>query len=185
MAIYREADDLAGEHVTLLRAHADAQARCSVLLQEQAAAIWTGPGMGISLLISVDALRPSAQFLARNGRIRLGSLLPWSSTGLEEANAEYHAARTATPSDGRRALWVIQAATGKHLTELTADDVIAYTRVVNDKKVRATAGVAWELLKILGLQYKKKYDTDDDMKTLRYGKVMIMADQVGYLLYFT
>ena len=41
------------------------------------------------------------------------------------------------------------------------------------------------LLKILGLQYKKKYDTDDDMKTLRYGKVMIMADQVGYLLYFT
>ncbi len=120
-------------------------------LQEQATAIWTGPGMGVSLLISVDALRPSAQFLARNGRIRLGSLLPWSSTGLEEANAAYHAARTQIPADGRRALWVIQAATGKHLTEITADDVIAYTRVVDDKKVRATAGVAWELLKILGI----------------------------------
>ena len=39
MAAYREADGLAGEHVTLLRAHADAQARCSVLLQEQAARI--------------------------------------------------------------------------------------------------------------------------------------------------
>ena len=34
------------------------------------------------------------------------------------------------------------------------------------------------LLKILGLQYKCKYDKDDDMKNLRYGKVMVMADQV-------
>ncbi|CAB3247791.1 unnamed protein product [Arctia plantaginis] len=33
------------------------------------------------------------------------------------------------------------------------------------------------LIKILGLQYKKKYNTLDDLKSLRYGKVMIMADQ--------
>ena len=33
------------------------------------------------------------------------------------------------------------------------------------------------LIKILGLQYKKKYDSLDDMKTLRYGKLMIMTDQ--------
>ncbi|XP_058125449.1 DNA topoisomerase 2 isoform X1 [Anopheles ziemanni] len=33
------------------------------------------------------------------------------------------------------------------------------------------------LIKILGLQYKKKYLTMDDQKTLRYGKVMIMTDQ--------
>ncbi|PIC46288.1 hypothetical protein B9Z55_006032 [Caenorhabditis nigoni] len=33
------------------------------------------------------------------------------------------------------------------------------------------------MIKILGLQYKKKYETDDDFKTLRYGKVMVMADQ--------
>ncbi|XP_018321367.1 DNA topoisomerase 2 [Agrilus planipennis] len=33
------------------------------------------------------------------------------------------------------------------------------------------------LIKILGLQYKKKYNTEEDMKSLRYGKVMIMADQ--------
>ncbi|XP_039448395.1 DNA topoisomerase 2 [Culex pipiens pallens] len=33
------------------------------------------------------------------------------------------------------------------------------------------------LIKILGLQYKKKYLTIDDLKTLRYGKVMIMTDQ--------
>ncbi|NP_001037009.1 DNA topoisomerase 2 [Bombyx mori] len=33
------------------------------------------------------------------------------------------------------------------------------------------------LIKILGLQYKKKYNSVDDLKTLRYGKVMIMADQ--------
>ncbi|CAL7944561.1 unnamed protein product [Xylocopa violacea] len=33
------------------------------------------------------------------------------------------------------------------------------------------------LVKILGLQYKKKYETRDDLKTLRYGKMMIMTDQ--------
>lgn len=33
------------------------------------------------------------------------------------------------------------------------------------------------LCKIIGLQYKKKYLTVDDLKTLRYGKVMIMTDQ--------
>lgn len=33
------------------------------------------------------------------------------------------------------------------------------------------------LIKILGLQYKKKYLTQDDLKTLRYGKLMIMTDQ--------
>lgn len=33
------------------------------------------------------------------------------------------------------------------------------------------------LIKIVGLQYKKKYLTMDDVKTLRYGKIMIMTDQ--------
>lgn len=33
------------------------------------------------------------------------------------------------------------------------------------------------LIKILGLQYKKKYESRDDLKTLRYGKIMIMTDQ--------
>nr|MBE5727556.1 topoisomerase 2 [Cucujiformia] len=33
------------------------------------------------------------------------------------------------------------------------------------------------LIKILGLQYKKKYTTEQDMRSLRYGKVMIMTDQ--------
>ncbi|CAG2112538.1 unnamed protein product, partial [Medioppia subpectinata] len=33
------------------------------------------------------------------------------------------------------------------------------------------------LIKILGLQYKKQYSTADDLKTLRYGKLMIMTDQ--------
>lgn len=40
------------------------------------------------------------------------------------------------------------------------------------------------LIKILGLQYKMKYEKDDDMKSLRYGKVMVMADQVGFFLGF-
>lgn len=33
------------------------------------------------------------------------------------------------------------------------------------------------IVKILGLQYKKKYETIEDLKTLRYGKLMIMTDQ--------
>uniref|UniRef100_W4VRX5 DNA topoisomerase 2 n=1 Tax=Corethrella appendiculata TaxID=1370023 RepID=W4VRX5_9DIPT len=33
------------------------------------------------------------------------------------------------------------------------------------------------LIKIFGLQYKKKYLSMDDLKTLRYGKCMIMTDQ--------
>lgn len=34
------------------------------------------------------------------------------------------------------------------------------------------------LLKIIGLQFKVEYKSDDEMKSLRYGKVMIMTDQV-------
>ncbi|XP_054285713.1 DNA topoisomerase 2-like [Macrosteles quadrilineatus] len=33
------------------------------------------------------------------------------------------------------------------------------------------------IIKIVGLQYKKKYETIDDLKTLRYGRLMIMTDQ--------
>ncbi|XP_044734745.1 DNA topoisomerase 2 isoform X2 [Chrysoperla carnea] len=33
------------------------------------------------------------------------------------------------------------------------------------------------IIKILGLQYKKKYNSPEDLKTLRYGKLMIMTDQ--------
>uniref|UniRef100_A0A915Q4L1 DNA topoisomerase 2 n=1 Tax=Setaria digitata TaxID=48799 RepID=A0A915Q4L1_9BILA len=33
------------------------------------------------------------------------------------------------------------------------------------------------LLKIIGLQYRLKYETEEEMKTLRYGKIMVMADQ--------
>ena len=32
-------------------------------------------------------------------------------------------------------------------------------------------------MKIIGLQYKKKYESMDDLKSLRYGKLMIMTDQ--------
>ena len=33
------------------------------------------------------------------------------------------------------------------------------------------------IIKILGLQYKNKYEDPDSLKKLRYGKLMIMADQ--------
>jgi DNA topoisomerase-2 len=34
-----------------------------------------------------------------------------------------------------------------------------------------------EMVKIIGLTYKKKYNTVDDLKSLRYGRLMIMTDQ--------
>lgn len=34
------------------------------------------------------------------------------------------------------------------------------------------------IIKIVGLQYKKSYDDPDSLKSLRYGKIMIMTDQV-------
>uniref|UniRef100_H2Z115 DNA topoisomerase 2 n=1 Tax=Ciona savignyi TaxID=51511 RepID=H2Z115_CIOSA len=34
------------------------------------------------------------------------------------------------------------------------------------------------IVKIMGLSFKKKYDSDDDLKSLRYGRIMIMTDQV-------
>lgn len=34
------------------------------------------------------------------------------------------------------------------------------------------------LIKIVGLQYKKNYSDPESLKTLRYGKIMIMTDQV-------
>ena len=33
------------------------------------------------------------------------------------------------------------------------------------------------VVKIMGLQYKKKYQNESDLKTLRYGRLMIMTDQ--------
>ncbi|KAL1128861.1 hypothetical protein AAG570_013395 [Ranatra chinensis] len=33
------------------------------------------------------------------------------------------------------------------------------------------------IMKIMGLKYQKKYETREDMETLRYGKLMIMTDQ--------
>lgn len=53
---------------------------------------------------------------------------------------------------------------------------ILNVREASHKQILENAEIN-NLIKILGLQYKKKYETDDDMKTLRYGKVMIMTDQ--------
>lgn len=34
------------------------------------------------------------------------------------------------------------------------------------------------IIKIVGLQYKKSYEDPESLKSLRYGKIMIMTDQV-------
>ena len=75
MAGYREADGLVGEHVTLLRAHADAQARCSALLQAQAARI---AAMEAQLIRARGATIRAATALAweREDRAALDAALP-------------------------------------------------------------------------------------------------------------
>ena len=49
-------------------------------------------------------------------------------------------------------------------------------REANVKQITENKEIS-DLVKIVGLVYKKKYETMDDLKTLRYGKVMIMTDQ--------
>lgn len=39
------------------------------------------------------------------------------------------------------------------------------------------------IIKILGLQYKKNYSDPESLKSLRYGKIMIMTDQVCQQFY--
>ena len=36
------------------------------------------------------------------------------------------------------------------------------------------------LMKIVGLKYQSKYENETDLDQLRYGKIMIMADQVSH-----
>ncbi|MBW03979.1 DNA topoisomerase 2-alpha, partial [Eschrichtius robustus] len=38
------------------------------------------------------------------------------------------------------------------------------------------------IIKIVGLQYKKNYEDEDSLKTLRYGKIMIMTDQMSLMM---
>lgn len=38
------------------------------------------------------------------------------------------------------------------------------------------------IIKIVGLQYKKDYEDQESLKTLRYGKIMIMTDQVRFII---
>ncbi|KAI6196197.1 DNA topoisomerase 2 [Aphelenchoides besseyi] len=45
-----------------------------------------------------------------------------------------------------------------------------HKQIVENEEVNA-------LLRIVGLQYKKKYESEEDMNSLRYGKIMIMTDQ--------
>ena len=49
-------------------------------------------------------------------------------------------------------------------------------RDASHKQIMANAEIQ-NLTKILGLQFKKKYSTPEEMRTLRYGKLMIMTDQ--------
>uniref|UniRef100_A0A2S2Q8Z8 DNA topoisomerase 2 n=1 Tax=Sipha flava TaxID=143950 RepID=A0A2S2Q8Z8_9HEMI len=49
-------------------------------------------------------------------------------------------------------------------------------REASHKQIMENAEIN-NIVKIVGLQYKKKYETIEDLKTLRYGRLMIMTDQ--------
>lgn len=49
-------------------------------------------------------------------------------------------------------------------------------REASSKQIAENAEIS-NIIKIVGLQYKKKYESVDDLKSLRYGRLMIMTDQ--------
>ncbi|XP_057357450.1 DNA topoisomerase 2-alpha isoform X3 [Manis pentadactyla] len=49
-------------------------------------------------------------------------------------------------------------------------------REASHKQIMENAEIN-SIIKIVGLQYKKNYEDEDSLKTLRYGKIMIMTDQ--------
>ncbi|XP_046987549.1 DNA topoisomerase 2-like [Schistocerca americana] len=49
-------------------------------------------------------------------------------------------------------------------------------REASHKQIMENAEIN-NIIRIVGLQYKKKYESVNDLKTLRYGKMMIMTDQ--------
>ncbi|TRY99029.1 hypothetical protein DNTS_024575 [Danionella cerebrum] len=53
---------------------------------------------------------------------------------------------------------------------------ILNVREATHKQIMENAEIN-NIIKILGLQYKKSYDDPDSLKSLRYGKIMIMTDQ--------
>ncbi|KAF7488976.1 DNA topoisomerase 2-beta [Sarcoptes scabiei] len=53
---------------------------------------------------------------------------------------------------------------------------ILNVREASHKQILENAEIN-NIIKIVGLQYKKQYETIEDLKTLRYGKLMIMTDQ--------
>uniref|UniRef100_A0A4W4HHR6 DNA topoisomerase 2 n=1 Tax=Electrophorus electricus TaxID=8005 RepID=A0A4W4HHR6_ELEEL len=53
---------------------------------------------------------------------------------------------------------------------------ILNVREATHKQIMENAEIN-NIIKIVGLQYKKSYDDPDSLKTLRYGKIMIMTDQ--------
>ncbi|XP_035221967.1 DNA topoisomerase 2-alpha-like [Stegodyphus dumicola] len=53
---------------------------------------------------------------------------------------------------------------------------ILNVREASHKQILENAEIN-NIIKIMGLQYKKKYQTMDDLKTLRYGRLMVMTDQ--------
>lgn len=75
---------------------------------------------------------------------------------------------------------VVHSTTSKYNLNIDSNSPISgkilNVREATHKQILENAEIN-NLIKILGLQYKKKYETRDDLKTLRYGKMMIMTDQ--------
>ncbi|MEQ2218283.1 DNA topoisomerase 2-beta [Xenoophorus captivus] len=58
---------------------------------------------------------------------------------------------------------------------------ILNVREATHKQIMENAEIN-NIIKIVGLQYKKSYDDPESLRTLRYGRIMIMTDQVTCLM---
>lgn len=59
---------------------------------------------------------------------------------------------------------------------LHSNPVILYSSLSAFLQIMENAEIS-NVVKIMGLQFNKKYEDRDQLKTLRYGKIMIMTDQ--------
>lgn len=58
--------------------------------------------------------------------------------------------------------------------QLCIDPHIVFSQIMENAEIN-------NIIKIVGLQYKKSYDDPESLRSLRYGKIMIMTDQVSRL----
>ncbi|KAH9408120.1 DNA topoisomerase 2-beta [Tyrophagus putrescentiae] len=106
-----------------------------------------------------DSLVVEANHAGKDGLSHLCTLI------LTEGNSAKTLVLSGLGKDGRERYGVFPLR-GKLLNVREA----THKQIMENKEIN-------NIIKILGLQFKKVYETEEDLKSLRYGKLMIMTDQ--------